>query len=212
MAGIELAVWAWSKPGVANFGDELGPALLGRLGYRVRRVSLPEADLVACGSVTHLLGDTRPGCILWGTGSMRTGAAIPSHVDVLALRGALTADGRQVPLGDPGLLVPQLWPRPPQRHHIGVVRHYVDGNSYPWADIVIDATSPVDEVIAAIGCCATVASSSLHGLIVAHAYGIPAMRLPHPRVGGGDWKWADHLTALDRPLGSIQRDLVEALP
>lgn len=212
VAATDLAVWAWSKPGISNFGDELGPAILTRLGYRVRRVPLRDADLVGCGSVMHLLDAARDGCILWGTGSMRPNTPVPGRVDARALRGRLTAESRQVPLGDTGLLTAALWPRPTVRHRIGVVRHYVDGRIYPWADVVIDTLDPVDDVIAQIGACATIASSSLHGLIVAQSYGIPAMRLHHDRVAGGDWKWADYLSALDRPLPDIQRDLIGVLP
>jgi pyruvyltransferase len=74
----------------------------------------------------------------------------------------------------------------------------------------------VDDVIAQITSCAVIAASSLHGLIVAEAFGIPAMRLPHALTGGDDaafvdYKFTDYLTALDRPLPVIQQELVGAL-
>lgn len=206
-------MWWWRlRDGRTNFGDELGPAILARLGYRPRRVPVGDAELVACGSILHML--TSPKTALWGAGMMRPGRLDCRPGRILALRGRSTAaqlgaDG--VPLGDPGLLASALWARPTVRHRLGVVPHYIDDYPRPAADVVIDVTRPVDEVIAAIGSCATIASSSLHGLVVAESYGIPTMRLPHPKVGGGDFKFVDYLSALDRPLPDIQRDLVAAL-
>ena len=190
----QLAVWAWSE-GVANFGDELGPHILTRLGYEVVRVeSMADADLLACGSLLEAAAeDARPGAIVWGAGLMHGAPVDLSMLDVRAVRGRLTAEliGMDVPTCDPGSLVPHLYERPPVRHGVGVVRHYVDKRAYPWADIVIEASDPVDEVIEAIGSCSKIASSSLHGLVVADAWGIPTLRLHHRSVAGANFKWAD---------------------
>lgn len=198
MSRGELAVWAWSDS-VANFGDELGPHLLALLGFEVVRVeSMREADLLACGSILEAAAvEARAGAIVWGSGLMFDAPANLSHLDVRAVRGRLTAAaiGASPVTCDPGSLVPYLYQRPLPRHRIGVVRHYVDKRSYPWADIVIDADQPVDEVIMAIGSCQKIASSSLHGLIVADAWGIPTLRLYHPEVAGGDFKWSDWYTS-----------------
>jgi hypothetical protein len=206
-----VKVWAWSG-GVRNFGDELGPAILERLGRDVERVlTIEEADLLACGSVLeNAVTDAKPGAVVWGSGLMFGDMADLSRLDVRAVRGRLTAQAGAVPgvvTADPGALVPELWPKPAVRRDLGVVRHYVDEETYPWADATIDATAPVDEVIEFIGSCRRVASSSLHGLIVAHAWRLPALRLPHPGVAGGSFKWADWLSGLDDP-----RRLVEVLP
>jgi pyruvyltransferase len=195
----ELAVWAWSE-GVQNFGDELGPAILKRLGYEVRRVeSMADADLIACGSILEAASrEARDDTVVWGSGLMRDGEAVDvSRLDVRAVRGPLTARliGVDVPTCDPGYLVPHIYRRPMGRHRVGVVRHYIDKRTYPWADLVIDASEPVDTVIDAIGSCHTIASSSLHGLIVADAWGIPTMRLHHRRVAGGNFKWADYFAS-----------------
>lgn len=194
----QLAVWAWSE-GVVNFGDELGPHILTRLGYDVVRVeSIADADLLASGSLLETAADhARPGAIVWGSGLMHDGAVDLSRLDVRAVRGRLTAAaiGRDVVTCDPGSLVPALYRRPRVRHDIGVVRHYVDKRRYPWADVVIDASWPVDEVVAAIGSCRRIASSSLHGLVVASAWKIPTLRLHHQNVAGGDFKWSDWFTS-----------------
>lgn len=198
MSRGRLAVWAWSG-GVANFGDELGPHLLARLGYQVERVEhIADADLLASGSLLETAAaQARPGTIVWGSGLMYDGIADVAALDVRVVRGRLTAAAArlEVPTCDPGSLVPTLYKRPRVRHGLGVVRHYVDKRRYPWADVVIDASQPVDEVIAGIGACRKIASSSLHGLVVAAAWKIPTLRLHHQGVAGGDFKWTDWFTS-----------------
>lgn len=210
MSRGELAVWAWSD-GVKNFGDELGPHLLDLLGYRVVRVeSMRQADLLACGSLLEAAAlNAKRGTIVWGSGLMQGMRVNAPHLDVRAVRGKLTAQalGVDAVTCDPGSLVPHLYQRPFPYHRIGVVRHYVDKRPYPWADIVIDADQPVNEVITAIGSCQQIASSSLHGMIVAHAWGIPTLRLHHPEVAGGDFKWSDWFTS-----DHDARALLECLP
>jgi pyruvyltransferase len=205
-----LAVWAWSE-GVANFGDELGPHLLSRLGYRVSRVeSMADAGLLASGSLLEAAAtQAELGTIVWGSGLMHGHPVDVSGLDVRAVRGHLTAQrlGVRAVTCDPGSLVPHLYDRPRvRRKGVTVLRHYADKRPYPWADRVIDASQPVDEVIAAIGEADRLASSSLHGLIVADAWGIPTMRLHHRAVAGGDFKWADWFTSdhdVDGLLGCL---------
>lgn len=215
-----LGMW-WFQPGNGreNFGDALGPAIIERLGHTVRRVPLHDADLIASGSVLELAYARAEHAAVWGAGLMtQTGAqcarARTKPLDVRAVRGHHTAAaiGTDAPTGDPGLLVSALWPRPTVRYGLGVVRHYVDRRDYPHADIVIDTTEPVDEVIGKIGACRNIASSSLHGLIVAASYGIPATRIEHPDVVGGNFKWDDHASALDTAtVSEVQQRLHVAL-
>jgi len=215
----DVALWWYRRPGgKINFGDELGKEIIERLGYRVRQVELREAELVACGSILHAAFPAHTA--VWGSGLMSP-AKRPRQplTNVLALRGELTRRylaqplPDDLPLGDPGLLAPLLWePSPVKKYQLGVVPHYVDTRSWPMADVVIDVGQPVSDTIEQITSCSMIASSSLHGLIVAQAYGIPAMRLPHPKVGGADFKWMDYTTALARPLEQTQQDLLRALP
>lgn len=216
MKDSELAVWSWrsEKNDKTNFGDELGPVVLDALGYRTRRVPLADADIVTAGSVLQTaLRKAKDGLVVWGTGLIKEAELPKRDFSYCAVRGRRTAMiiGVDVPLGDPGILASQLWKRPAVRHRVGVVPHYVDRRGYSWADHVIDVTRPVDEVVEDIASCACIATSSLHGLIVAQSYGIPAVRLPHDKVQGGDFKWVDHLTSMDRPVEQIQAELTDAL-
>ena len=215
-----LAVYGWAKPGIANFGDELGPDILRRLGHRVVRAEARAAEVAICGSILEKLVDAPKGCIVAGVGSMHMGKKLlpnPNHLDIRALRGELTrkamnegswtaaGDGwrnnghtTDVPLGDPGILASALYELAPrQAHRLGVVPHYIDGRTFPYADVTIDVTAPPHEVIYEISKCSRILSSSLHGLIVAESLGIPAMRLPYHKVIGGDDKWVDYYTGVN---------------
>ncbi|WP_165986805.1 hypothetical protein [Streptomyces sp. YIM 98790] len=216
MADTELATWNWRSEtsGKTNFGDELGPLILERLGHRVRLVALEDAEIVTIGSVLRAVCErAKDGLIVWGTGLTKESDLPKRDFRVHAVRGRRSAAalGVDVPLGDPGLLVSRLWKRPPVRHRVGFVPHYLDHRGFGWADKIIDVSKPVDEVLADIGSCAAIATSSLHGLIVAQSWDIPVMRIPHGKVPGGDFKWSDHITAMDRPLAQVQDDLLTAL-
>jgi exopolysaccharide biosynthesis predicted pyruvyltransferase EpsI len=129
------------------------------------------------------------------------------------VRGKLTALNLKTDavLGDVGLLASRIWTKEPARYNIGVVRHYVDKDDYPFADIIIDATEPPETVIKKISSCRVILSSSLHGLIIADSYGIPNMRIARDDVISGNWKWMDYKTAFVKPLNEIQDDLLEAI-
>lgn len=204
----------WWRPRKApwNFGDELGAIILRHYGFKVKRVSFAKADYLLTGTLLDPAERKNPNATVIGSGSGYTHDA-EHNFKVLAVRGKLTADtlGVDVPLGDLGLLVSRIWTKEPAKYNIGVVRHYVDKNEYPFADIVIDATEPAEQVIKKISSCRVIMSSSLHGIIVADSYGIPNMRIARDDVITGDWKWLDHKSALVKPISDVQDDLIRAL-
>lgn len=206
----------WWRPRKApyNFGDELGATILRKLGFTVQRVAFTKAEVLLTGTMLDPAESKAPNAIVLGTGSGHTHKA-DHNFTILAVRGKLTARtlraGKSVILGDLGLLASRIWIKEPAKYNIGVVRHYVDDNKYPFADIVIDATEKPEEVVKKISSCRVILSSSLHGLIVADSYGIPNMRLARDDVITGDWKWIDHKTALVKPIPDIQDGLLEAI-
>jgi pyruvyltransferase len=200
----------WYQPeGFTNFGDEIGRIILEKLGHTVEWAPLSEADIITTGTLLNdAIEQARDGLIVLGSGLGHSAEGI-DRFDLRAVRGRLTAAGRDIPTGDLALCAPHFWqPASEKRHRVGIVRHYVDGKAYPFADHEISATLPVGQVIEEITSCEYVLSSSLHGLIIATAYGIPCMRLVHPFVIAGDFKFADFLTSLDRPLPEIQDRLL----
>jgi pyruvyltransferase len=206
------AYWWRPRTGPHNFGDELGAIILRHYGFKVKRVSFAKADYLLTGTLLDPAESKNPNATVIGSGSGYTHDA-KHQFNVLAVRGKLTADclGVDVPLGDLGLLASRIWVKEPARYNIGVVRHYVDQDEYPFADIIIDATEPAEEVIKKISSCRVIMSSSLHGIIVADSYGIPNMRIARDDVITGDWKWLDHKSALIKPVSDIQDELLKVL-
>ena len=118
-------------------------------------------------------------------------------------RSALLAQGIECAevYGDPALLLPRFFnPRVEKKYDIGIVPHYAD-KGHPWVERnrqrpnvrVIDIESGIEEFVGAVLSCETILSSSLHGLICADAYGLPAawIRLSN-RLDGGSFKFRDY--------------------
>jgi len=201
--------------GVPNFGDELGPALLHSvLGAQPIRVSRHyKGKVLAVGSIlqTALAASD----VVWGSGLIRDQTILPPRgVKFLAVRGPLTRDRvlADVPAvyGDPAILLPKFHRTSVEKTHaIGIVPHYHDREAMSIANSaisVIDVGRPWRSVVDAIRSCERVISSSLHGIIVAEAYGIPAtwVRITD-RIAGGTFKFHDHLLATGR-------DPIEPIP
>lgn len=138
---------------------------------------------------------------VWGTGFIRGGSndVMPRvGVDYRVVRGELsrrrveaaTGLSLDIPTGDAGLLAPRLLDGPVEkRYRLGVIPHFRerdDGRIRRLAALasdstVIDLCAPPLDVIRQIASCELIISSSLHGLIVADAFGIPNL---HVRASG----------------------------
>ena len=108
------------------------------------------------------------------------------------------------PLGDLGLLAPRVFGTSARVPHIGLIPHLSHRGS-EWVERlradnrieVIDVRRSPHTVCRQIGACMAIITSSLHGLIVADAYGVPAVwGLPTPILLGSDHKFRDHHTAI----------------
>ena len=207
-------------PGIGNWGDELNRHLLAALtGRRVERVEAKaarqRAHFLAVGSVMHA---ATPASIVWGTGMIaptHLPAAAPRRI--CAVRGPLTrekleAAGIACPpvYGDPALLLGRFYkPAKPRHERMAVVPNYIDADLPAVARLVeaehamlIRPDAPghwldfVDEIAGA----SLVVASSLHGLIVAEAYGVPAVWAKFSdRITGGDFKYLDFYASIGKP-------------
>jgi pyruvyltransferase len=144
--------------------------------------------------------------------------AAPSAIH--CVRGPLTAralEGQGIPcpaiFGDPGVLAPFIFPQtqsPDTR--IGVIPHYVDKAS-PWIEscrarqcAIIDVFSPPGDFFHALQRCEIILSSSLHGLIFAHAYDKPALWIElSDRVIGDGFKFFDYYSSMNMAPHQITR-------
>jgi pyruvyltransferase len=176
----------WGKtPSPGNFGDILTPFMIDiELGVKPEHSPPFPGVIMGAGSTLRLA----KGATVWGSGIMHYDDKISSKNNLLAVRGPISQRrckelGIDPPIvyGDPGLLLPMFYDEPkPQAYAIGIVPHYVnyetalkmyDGRK----DILVinPLRADVRQVIDEIRLCERVFSSSLHGLIAAHAYGIP---------------------------------------
>lgn len=197
----------WWKAGFSNFGDELTHEILKFLGVSEGWSAPADADLVVTGSVLEHLPEGWAGTVC-GAGKLRPESAVDlANAQVLALRGKLTLAGVQgvdpnsVVLGDPGLLIPRWVRQFPAKHELGIVPHWSDKELHSRFRYghLIDPTKPAIEVVSQIAQCKRIISSSLHGLIVADAYGIPrqAELFPNAHREGGDFKYRDYASVYD---------------
>lgn len=187
------AYWAKSEAG-DNFGDVLTPLLFKRLrGIHLEWVEREHADLIAIGSLVETIPRGYAGTIL-GTGCMFDAYVDLGAANVLALRGVFTArlTGLHPPLlADLGLLAADLAPVVGRDVSVGTVR--ADGDPRPSIGLALDPMGDAEEMIAQAAHCQRIVSSSLHGLILADALGIPNMWDPYPPVS--DFKFRDYASA-----------------
>lgn len=195
--------------GHPNFGDDLTPWLLPRYGLVPQYREPRAAGLVGVGSLLEFLPPEFSGAI-WGSGLMRDGRHPLPKASVLAVRGPLTAERIGVQsepaYGDPGLLVARHQARPMGDGRIAIVPHghhrpheglaalvQAAGESARVVNVHQSAGGAVREIAAA----RVVITTSLHGLITADSYGIPAVWTTlDPPLDGGDFKFRDYEAAV----------------
>lgn len=206
-AGLAVRAFWWRPHHHTNFGDELTPFILGRLtGRRIIRCD-PTCTDQYFAAVGSILGSVNANAIVWGSGIISRHQRIERPRRVTGVRGPYSRQrllqlGIECPevYGDPALLLPFLYTPAVQeyRSNLGVVPHYKEYDIVrPLASPlvkVVDMRQPVTQVIDDISNCDTVVSSSLHGLVVAHAYKIPVLPVYiSDRLHGDGIKYLDYL-------------------
>lgn len=204
-----LAYW-WD--GTPNFGDGLTLDILHWLGVpRVVNVRRSVFDygpaLVGAGSVLDNL--SYKSSVVWGSGFIGDAAQHSrgrAPAEVAALRGPLSREiamdlGWEAPavFGDPGILAPLLYGSVEKRYQVGIVPHYYHAHLFantvfPPEIRVIDVRRDPRTVVREIASSRAVISTSLHGIITAHAYGIPwVWATASPPLNGGEFKFRDFM-------------------
>lgn len=194
--------WTWHP----NFGDELTRLILPMYGVAPILRPTDSAELFGVGSILDLVPDGFSGWI-WGSGQLHEDDPRSlENATVLAVRGKLTRSlldlPERTPLGDPGLLVSKRFRRARRSGRIAVVPHFSHRGLVQIQDLMnrlggramlIDVALSPSRVVRQISAADLVVSTSLHGVVVADAYGIPVVwALPEPVPGGGDFKFRDH--------------------
>ena len=216
------AIWYEGK----NWGDALNPVLIRHLSGRepvlVQEYSKNlkhEPVYTVIGSILHLpvLQNEKivRNTIIWGTGFItESGRLHGKPRQICAVRGPLTRDnilktGIPCPeiYGDPALLYPRIYrPDITRKWKLGIIPHYVDKEDNLLKNFknspeinIIDVEGPINTVVDEICSCTCIASSSLHGIIIADAYGIPSVYMKiSDRVIGNGFKFRDYFASVGR--------------
>jgi pyruvyltransferase len=210
-----LLRWSDDKFNKKNFGDALNPELFSKIsggevvsaGNVLNLINRP----VFCFIGSILDNIKQKNAIICGAGFQRKESFLKrAPKAILAVRGPLSRNiilkqGYDCPevYCDPALLLPFYYPKDKTNrlYNVGIIAHYADKALLDKSNIVsgnltysiIDIEDDIDSVIDKICEVDCVLSSSLHGLIVAHAYGIPATWLKlSDNVIGGDFKFRDY--------------------
>ncbi len=202
-----------------NWGDALNPVLIEFMsGRRVEWINThDDTDTLRYIVIGSILEWADANTVVWGPGLLASdGRLSVKPKAVCAVRGPLTRNavlgqGIHCPevYGDPALLYPRYYDPPVRkRFELGIIPHYVD-KADPWLSqlkasphvLQIDIEGRINEVVDQVKACQRIASSSLHGLIAADAYGIPSTWIKFSdRVLGHGFKFKDYFLSVGRRL------------
>lgn len=199
-----------------SFGDYVikkGNSLIRRFLSHKQGKPLPSQEVfLVIGSILHQVDRN---AVIWGAGFISERSRFREKPKkICAVRGPLT---RQIILkqgldcpeiyGDPALLYPKFYSPPKEKKYkLGIVPHFVDQNSClldKFRDkddiLVIDVKGEINTFVDNINSCEKIASSSLHGIIVADAYGIPSSWINFSnKIIGDGFKFRDYFASVGR--------------
>lgn len=176
-----------------NVGDLLSKYIVEKLSNK-KVVWTSNSDPNKLCSIGTMLGDYLlvSGGSFWGCGygGIRISAKsinCKHPIVFYAVRGPISRNfvisrGIECPdiYGDPALLLPEFYAvKKTKKYKIGLICHYTHGNIFNYEDgvLLIDIMRSPEKMLSIVDdiCqCENILSSSLHGIIIANAYGIPA--------------------------------------
>ena len=164
-------------------------------------------NILAIGSI---LSSANRRSIVWGSGFMTANEKCKAR-KIYAVRGKLTAvrlkelgyNIADIVYGDPALLLPLLVsPSKQKKYFVGIIPHWCEtdkfisqyGNQFHIIDM---RTDNIKEFVKDLTSCKYIFSSSLHGIIIAHAYGIPALLIEKKEEKEyGYFKYEDYFSSV----------------
>lgn len=221
-----IRLFWWSEPHLMgkqneNYGDLMGKYLAEKIsGKNIVWVHPKKRHLldyfqpiyVTIGSI---LANVNSKCVVWGSGIIQKDQMVKS-AKFLAVRGPQTRknllkQGYEVPkvYGDPALLLPRYYnPAIEKKYKLGIVPHYTDYefvkalyNEDSKVCIIDLMTQSIESTTNMFLQCERILSSSLHGLIVSHAYEIPAVWVEFSdKLFGDGIKFQDYFESVNLSL------------
>lgn len=197
-----------------NYGDLLSKYLVEKISgkrtlwYKPNGPNL-KRNYLAIGSILNY-ADNKSN--VWGSGIIDRKHPVDCD-KIFAVRGPLTRNrlldlGFDCPevYGDPALLLPEYYkPKIKKKYRLGIVPHWMDYRKVkklfgenPDIRIINLVTSDIEKTTYLLLECEAIISSSLHGIIVAHAYNIPAVWVKFSDdLYGDDVKFFDYLESVN---------------
>ncbi|WP_254509997.1 polysaccharide pyruvyl transferase family protein [Anatilimnocola floriformis] len=212
--------WWQGGRGTGNFGDKLGPALVKAItGRIVTWAPIEKSDLLSIGSnLEPWLWPDRAWLdyrgVIWGAGRLTGVSPLQfPRANIVAARGELTLASLDVPArstaatGDPALLCGHFYrPVSKPRYKLGIWPHWSEARNRELLEIakssseivMIDPCGEIQDTIDLVASCENIASSALHGLVVADALGIPSCWIRTPNCNREklpQYKFLDYFSA-----------------
>ena len=221
-----LPLYYWKRGGNKyNFGDEISIHLVSRItGTKISYINAlaNQPKLCAIGSIIHHIAGEHN--VIWGSGvngKDKNKSLKFTKTDIRAVRGPLTRaylleQNISCPeiYGDPALLFPWFFPefaKQPKYEYI-IIPHYSEEHLFPKSlyKNLVYPSEPWQDVISKIVSSKFVISSSLHGIIIAEAYGIPARLL---KINDNEplFKYEDYYQGTGRVTFTPAHSVEEAL-
>lgn len=223
-----IIYWSYVGDLSMNWGDKLNNYLAEKI-TGIKPIHRPDIYPVFGQTVHYWIGShlskacNNPHAEVWGSGFISKDAKATGRPRAIhAVRGKysqekLRHDGLEPPtvIGDPALLLPRFY-RPKRigcQYKLGVIPHIHEQaepffkKAETWEDTaIIDITGGIEEVVDQIIACELIASSSLHGLICANAYGVPSLWIEASnKVKGDGFKFFDYFSSVNREEKSAMR-------
>ncbi len=205
----------WQHKQFTNIGDELNLHIIGHLSKKnICRTNIENTDILAIGSIINWALPRDRIYPVWGSGTLSPIRLTNELFKVTLLRGPLTHEAfishkNKIPYGDPALLCNHIFPaNKRQKYKWGLITHHSQYQK-DWVQqilkntpeiLFIDLKNPnINDFIQQLTSCEKIASSSLHGLIIADSYHIPNIWLwDHNLHEGGKWKFFDYFAGIRR--------------
>lgn len=217
-----LRLYWWKefrKDKFQNYGDLMSRYIVKKLSGKIILDSrsrfnkfykkITKKHYIVIGSI---IGSANKHSIVWGSGIISRKQEV-GNANFLAVRGPKTRErllelGYNVPevYGDPAILLPLfIKNNVPKKYKIGIIPHFVDYEAVKNAlehdnriTVINLLTKNVEFTTKQILECEQIVSSSLHGVIVPHAYGIPALWVKFSeKLSGDNIKFYDYYLSVN---------------
>ncbi|WP_281981261.1 polysaccharide pyruvyl transferase family protein [Thalassorhabdomicrobium marinisediminis] len=180
-------IFWWEEPYPGNLGDIINPYVVEGLTGIPPKYAPRGTGIYPIGSIIKF---AKAGCQVWGAGSPHEDDQLDPAADYRSVRGPYTRDlvlrcGGQCDevYGDAAWFLPVIFrPTVPKTHKTGLILHYQHENAdldvsddIRRIDIRRLGYDQIEAFLTEMLSCERIVSTSLHGVIIAQAYGLPAM-------------------------------------